>query len=244
MVDHNSPLPLYFQLARDIQEMIDSGELERGERVPSEISLSESYRIGRPTVRQALDLLQRKGLVLKRKGSGTFVREVPKAVSLFSLAGTSAAFMREGIKVKRNLIRELELIVPEDISNPLKGLKVYHLSRLNTVEGSPVLLEEIFMNSDIFKGIEKFDLGKNSLSAVIENEFYMKPEGGRQSFGVKLCRPGEAILLGLGRNKPVLWVKRELYFRQNRKAFYSEILCRTDKFVFYQDLGEQGEIYE
>ncbi len=242
MINPDSPLPLYFQLARDLQEMIDSGELKKGGRVPSETALSSSYGIGRPTVRQALDLLHRKGLIMKRKGSGTFVSEAPKAVNLFSLAGTSAAFMKEGIKVRRTTVRKLELIIPGDKTNPLHGIRVYHMSRLNIAEGFPVLLEDIFMDAGLFKGIEKFDLIKQPLSGVIENEFFLTPAGGRQSFGIKFCRAGEAKLLGLGTNEPALSVKRELYFKQNKKAFYSELLCRTDRFVFYQDLG--GKIYE
>ena len=236
MINHDSPLPLYFQLARDIREKIESGELKKGVRLPSEISLSDAHGTGRPTVRQALELLQRKGLVVKRKGSGTFVSDAPKAIDLFSLAGTSAAFMKEGLQVKRTLIKGLETVMPDE-TNPLYGVKSFRMLRLSSVEGFPVLLEDIFMDALLFRGIEKFDLEERPLSNIIETEFYMKPSGGRQSFGIKFCEEYESRLLGLGMNDPVLSVKRELYFKQYRKAFYTELLCRTDRFVFYQDLG-------
>ncbi|MGA2142140.1 MAG: GntR family transcriptional regulator [Brevinematales bacterium] len=246
-MNHESPLPLYFQLARDIREMIESGELKKGARLPSEMALSDTHGIGRPTVRQALELLQRKGLVIKRKGSGTFVSESPKAIDLFSMAGTSAAFMKEGLQVKRTLVKVLEKVMPDE-TNPLYGIKSFRLLRLSSVDGFPVILEEIFMDSLLFRGIEKFDLEKRPLSNIIETEFYMKPSGGRQSFGIKFCGEYESGLLGLGRNDPVLSVKRELYFKQYSNVFYTELLCRTDRFVFYQDLGdlagEQGVKYE
>lgn len=235
MLNPDSPLPLYFQLARELEETIDSGKLKKGSRLPTEGFLANVNGIGRPTVRQALEILQRKGLIIKRKGSGTFVSQVPKAVDLFSLAGTSAAFLKEGIKIGRSIITGLELMKPRDKDNPLEGIKVYHLKRLDTVGGNPILIEDIFMEATLFKGIEKYNLIDQSLSGIIENEFFLKPGGCRQSFGIKFCGEEEAGLLGLEAAEPVLSVKRELYFNQDKKSFYSELLCRTDRFVFYQD---------
>jgi GntR family transcriptional regulator len=239
MINPDSPIPLYFQLARDLEEMIDAGKLKKGTRIPSENDLSRYNGIGRPTVRQALDVLQRKGLIRKEKGSGTFVSGPAKAVNLFSLAGTSAAFLEKGIIIGRKIVKGLELSVPREEDNPLNGIRVYRLKRLSTVGGEPVLFEDIFMSERLFRGLEKYDLGGQPLSRIIEKEFFLKPAGGRQSFGVKLTGEEEASLLGLAAGEPVLSVKRELYFRQDKKCFYSELLCRTDRFVFYQDLGSE-----
>ncbi len=240
MLNTESPLPLYHQLAQKLQTMIESNELKTGDKIPSENELVKEYKIGRPTVRQALDLLCRKGLLVRRKGAGTFVNDRPKEVGLFSLAGTSAAFQKEGIKVEQKIIRKLELIKIEEETHPYKGRMMYHLSRLSMVEKEPVLLEEIYLDMEIFKGLEKYDLQGQSISNIIEDHFYLKPAGGRQSFGVVSLDGGKADLLGLKKSEPVLLVKRELYFKQKHDAFYSELYCRTDRFVFYQELG--GEI--
>ena len=69
----SSPIPLYRQLALRIREHIDRGEIGVSEKIPSEHRLAREYGIGRPTVRQATDLLVREGVLQRRRGSGTFV---------------------------------------------------------------------------------------------------------------------------------------------------------------------------
>jgi GntR family transcriptional regulator len=72
-----SPLPLYRQLAELLLERIRVGEYTSGSRIPSEPELARTFRIGRPTVRQATDLLVRRRCLERRRGSGTYVVEPP-----------------------------------------------------------------------------------------------------------------------------------------------------------------------
>ena len=55
-----SPLPLYRQLADWLLARMRSGEYPPGSRIPSEPALARRFGIGRPTVRQATDLLVRR----------------------------------------------------------------------------------------------------------------------------------------------------------------------------------------
>ena len=61
MLNHQSPLPLYRQLADLLAAKMRSGEYRPGDRIPSEHDLADTYGIGRPTARQAVDVLVRKG---------------------------------------------------------------------------------------------------------------------------------------------------------------------------------------
>lgn len=65
----------YEQLAADLEERIKSGEWEPGTLIPSEHQLMQEYSLARGTVRRALKALVDKGLVYKRPGRGTVVRE-------------------------------------------------------------------------------------------------------------------------------------------------------------------------
>src|SRR5215510_13494438 len=98
MLDAASPLPLYHQLAEDLFAQIRGSSLGAGEKLPSEHELAERYGVARPTVRQATDVLIRRGVLTRKRGSGTFVRQVPAQVDLFSLAGTLVSFDRGGIE--------------------------------------------------------------------------------------------------------------------------------------------------
>lgn len=69
------PEPLYAHLARDLQAAISSGRREPGSVLPGEIELAETHGVSRATVRAALSLLEKEGLVERRRGTGTRVLE-------------------------------------------------------------------------------------------------------------------------------------------------------------------------
>ncbi|MEV0602295.1 GntR family transcriptional regulator [Streptomyces sp. NPDC050315] len=66
----------YEQIAADLRRQIQEGALTAGARLPSESALANEYRVGAPTVRQALGVLQSEGLIEKQHGRGNFVRAV------------------------------------------------------------------------------------------------------------------------------------------------------------------------
>jgi GntR family transcriptional regulator len=65
----------YEQVADDLRQQVQTGALTPGERLPSEEALASRYRVGLPTLRQALSVLQAEGLIEKRHGRGNFIRE-------------------------------------------------------------------------------------------------------------------------------------------------------------------------
>ena len=100
----HSPVPLYRQLAEQIGSDIDAGIYAVSSRIPSETEFADRLSIGRPTVRQATDLLVRQGRLERRRGSGTYVLPPAKSIDLFSLAGTSAALNKSGQSVTLELV--------------------------------------------------------------------------------------------------------------------------------------------
>jgi len=70
-LDHDSPQPLYEQLATALRDSISSGQLTG--RMPSEHSLMQEYEVSRGTVRRAIEILTSEGLVRISRGRGMFV---------------------------------------------------------------------------------------------------------------------------------------------------------------------------
>lgn len=131
MLNPESPIPLYHQLADLLMAEIDSGQYKKGDMLPSEIRIAKGYGIGRPTVRQAMSVLLKKGLIERKRGAGTFVKERSRQVDLFSLSGTSQAFSEKGIETISKLITPVTLLEKvDDPDNPFDGNKAYYLSRL------------------------------------------------------------------------------------------------------------------
>ena len=236
MLDTSSPVPLYHQLAEELLAQIRSGSLGAGEKLPGEHQLAERYGVGRPTVRQATDSLIQRGLLLRKRGSGTFVRQVPAQVDLFSLAGTLVSFERGGIALSSRLLRRPKLQVVADPDNPLHGREVTHVERVSEVDDQPVLLEEIDLDAQCFPGLARIALQGRSLSEVVEEHYRMRPQCADQSFRVVLLEAARAETLQLKRGAPVLQVDRTLHFARAERAIFSRMFCRTDRLSFSQRL--------
>lgn len=72
-LDRNSPVPLYHQLSQAIEHAISTGLLAPGDRLENELSLTHRLGLSRPTARQAIQELVKKGLLVRKRGVGTQV---------------------------------------------------------------------------------------------------------------------------------------------------------------------------
>lgn len=239
MLNPHSPVPLYHQLAELLLAKIRAGDYPAGARIPSEHQLARTYRIGRPTARQATDLLVRKRILVRKRGAGTFVRSADHEVDLFSLAGTIASFHQKGLAVATRLLQptRLQTVSGEDPENPFRGRAAYFLSRLSCVEQNPVLIEDIYLDAAMFAGIDAIDAAGQSLSQIVAERYYLRPSGGRQNFRIGCVEGLRAERLGVKPSTPILLVKRFLHFARAENAIYAELYCRTDQFIFSQTIG-------
>jgi len=72
-VDRSSPVPLYYQVAQQLEKAIGDGRLAPGAKLDNEIALADRLRVSRPTMRRAIQELVEKGLLARRRGLGTQV---------------------------------------------------------------------------------------------------------------------------------------------------------------------------
>lgn len=236
-LDPHSPIPLYHQLAERLMQGIRAGDYPVGSRIPSEPELARTYGIGRPTVRQATGTLIRRRCLERRRGSGTFVVEPPQRADLFSLAGTMASFEKGGIQARTTLIqRPTRIEVPSSLENPFAGREATFLSRLSKVRGTPVLLEEIYLDPARFPGLGRIGVAGRSLAQLAEEHYHMRPTRAEQNFRVTSPGASRARLLEYPPGKALLLVRRELHFPRAQSAIFAELYCRTDRLVFSQTL--------
>lgn len=72
-IDPTGKLPPYRQLAEILAAQIRDGRLRKGERIPTESELMETYELGRSTVRRTIAYLREQGLVETVPQRGTYV---------------------------------------------------------------------------------------------------------------------------------------------------------------------------
>ena len=135
--------PLYIQLERILRDAILDGSLGQSEPLPTERELAERYNISRITVRKALNNLQREGLLVRRRGAGTFV--APREDRSFSgLPAFSEDMLAGGRTTHSQWIERETDLVTADESMQLglaPGARVHRLKRLRHADNMPVAVE-------------------------------------------------------------------------------------------------------
>lgn len=74
--------PMFQLIYENLKREITSGDYAPGAQLPSESELCRAYGVQRDTVRRALQLLVRDGLIFKRPGRGSYVNDGQKRISI------------------------------------------------------------------------------------------------------------------------------------------------------------------
>jgi GntR family transcriptional regulator len=93
--DITSPIPLYHQISVLLESRIQDGEYPVGTVIPSEDELQIEFGVSRATVRQAVGELVRRGMVMRRRGSGTWVLPDASRLASSRFRGSLANLMSE-----------------------------------------------------------------------------------------------------------------------------------------------------
>jgi GntR family transcriptional regulator, transcriptional repressor for pyruvate dehydrogenase complex len=175
------PLPAkraFEEIADQIKDLIYSGTLKPGDRLPSERELAVQFRTGRMAVREALRILEQSGLILIRQGSdgGAFVRDVDPGVASQSV---SDAIRRANVSLKditrvrmalEDLVAELsiERITAEELEELEKSIaETEGLLDECTKNGGSVLDPELLAEMNVDFHILLARATKNLLLEII-----------------------------------------------------------------------------
>ena len=99
-MDRKSGVPLYLQLATVIRHQVERPALADGSKVPSLHDLQNEFGVARIAARQAMDRLERDGLISRHKGKGTTVKSNGTERHWLHLTTRWKALMRELAKIR------------------------------------------------------------------------------------------------------------------------------------------------
>ena len=104
----------YEQIAEILENRIIEGNWKVGEKLPGEVALAKEFQVGRSTIRETLNILQEKGMLDKRHGSGTYVKSnEPKMLNpLLQLNSIGQMIEKAGYKSK-SIVHGISEIVPD-----------------------------------------------------------------------------------------------------------------------------------
>jgi GntR family transcriptional regulator len=149
----DSPVPIYLQLAGLLRQRIARGLWPRDHRLPSLEELMAEFGVARVTVRQAIDLLAREGLVSPQQGRGTFVTGAPKRDRIINVVTTLDELARvyEDTQPKIVNIDESVSSAPLDMAEGAPAPRYAFMRRVHSRDGRPYCVINIYLDERIFR---------------------------------------------------------------------------------------------
>lgn len=228
----------YKIIADDLATKITSGDLPAGTKLPPENDLCATYNVSRITIKKATDRLQQLGLINKRRGAGTFVKDIPAAeptestLSDVTFTGFSKQF--EGRHVS-TMVHLFEIIPAKDEVSEALHLSddsfVYHIIRTRSVDRTPLVVEYTYMPIDIVPGITKRIL-QGSIYSHITDTLNLKPQSAHRTIRALLPTKEEQKLFRTRKKFAILEVTQIAYLSDGRIFEYSRSHHRGDKYSF------------
>lgn len=220
------------ELAAVLEQLIVSGRWPTGSRIPTERDLAQEYAVSRQTVREALDEVERAGLVTRRHGSGTYVRPRRLDQSLLGHFSIVETLRAGGAEVGTEVLSQTTVEAPPVIARELglrDGASVLELERLRSADGAPFMLERTWLPTRPLPGIAEADLGAEGLYATLRERYGIVLERAVESFEPVLLRPDEAAHLGEEAGQPALMLIRTTYDADERPMETARALLRADR---------------
>jgi DNA-binding GntR family transcriptional regulator len=240
VLDRNSPVPLYFQLALHFEEEIRSGALDPGDRLENEVKIAEDLGLSRPTVRAAFSYLVDKGLVLRRRGQGTVVTKgkVSRSVKLTSLFDDLAASgKRPTTRVLHN-----EVIRPSDLVKTAldlaDGQLVIFLERLRYGEEEPIALMHNFIPTSLVTLSTDMLEGHGFYELLRESGVF--PDHATQRISAKNASTVEARFLGEPKGTALLTMERTTYDARGRAIEFAQHVYRASRYALVSTVTAEG----
>jgi DNA-binding GntR family transcriptional regulator len=238
-VDRSSPVPLYFQVAQQIEQAIERGELGPGSRLDNEIQLADRYGLSRPTMRRAIQELVGKGLLVRKRGVGTQVvhARVKRAVELTSLYDDLSRSQQK--PATRVLLHE-EVPAPDEVAVRLGlpvGAPTVHIERLRLALDEPLAILRNWLPAALARFTEQ-DLEAGGLYARLRSSG-VRICVATQRIGARAANAEQARLLEVKRGAPLLTMERTTFDDTGRAIEYGDHVYRSDTYSFETTLVER-----
>ncbi|MFD5335545.1 GntR family transcriptional regulator [Streptomyces hawaiiensis] len=231
-LDRGSPVPLYHQLAQQLEAAIGRGVLAPGNLLGNEVDLSVRLGLSRPTVRQAIQSLVDKGLLVRRRGVGTQVvhSQVRRPLELSSLYDDlEAAGQAPATEVVRHEIVAAACDVAAALGVP-EGSEVTVLDRLRRTHGRPVALLCNYLPVSLLD-LDSARLESTGLYRMMRSAG-ITLHSARQTIGARAATAGEASRLDEREGAALLTMRRTAYDDTGRPVEYGTHIYRASLYTF------------
>ncbi len=235
-----STIPRYYSIWRTLWSRITSGFYPAGSLLGTEVAMAAEFGVSRVTLREALSLLEREGLIERKRSFGTFVSPsvAPRGVVEFTgylediiLQADSAHteyFSKSIVSASARLAKALEVD---------EGAKLLEVRRLRVTDGRPRIWLMDFVPQAIAQLFSDEELQTGSMLRSLDANPMTRINYGQQTISARMGTDEVCERLGLPAHSTVLYSDRLIYDLAGRPLSYVEMFYPADSFSFEIRLG-------
>ena len=234
-INRDAVLPIYEQLAQLIADKIRQGRFAAGQRLPTELDFARDYGISRDSVRQAIGLLQRRGLLVRRRAKGTFVAAKRVTQELAELRSFRGSLVEHGVTPEMELLEFRPMAPPEEFASAFPQPEVMRLLRRYTVKRRAFAIADIYLHP-IAKTVP-WEVAERHDTYTIFDKFLHTPVA-RASATIRAESAGRstARLLELRPSTPILALMQTHFAASGEVLVRSSLMVRADAYELHIDL--------
>ena len=225
---------LHTTVAQSLRQQIDAGLYKQGDRLPGEEQLARQMNVSRVTLREALMLLERDGIITRRHGAGSFVERTSGRISaeLNRLEPFASGIARAGHAATEEILSLEPVHMASEYATslalwpPARGLR---LEMLRRVDGMPVVYSRDLIAPDVVDPAEFRRLGRNILDYLAETG---RPPVQHSLLTVKAVLPDgrEQAVLACDAREPLVELEGVAYNTESRPLYATRFLIRTQHY--------------
>jgi len=229
-------LPVYHQLYVVLRQRIREGAFPPDRPLPSELQLAQDYDVSRVTVRRTLELLEREGLILRRRGVGTFPVQPSAQTSSAPIAGLVENLITIGLDTRAELLgcettdrpppRVVQALGIEDDPRCLVA------ERLRWHGGEPFSLTTIWVPARVAADLDMDRLGDRPIVALIEDAGY-RPSSADQTLSAVLADDRTARLLETSIGAPAISLRRTVRDPSGAPLLHQQSFYHPDRYEYH-----------
>ncbi|MBF0528089.1 MAG: GntR family transcriptional regulator [Deltaproteobacteria bacterium] len=229
-----SGIPLYVRIREVLREEIIQGKLPQGQRIPTELALSQRFNVSRMTVKQAITDLIDGGLLYRRQGLGTFVAKLHSNYDHTKLTNFFEQARVMGLEASVEMLARAEMPAEPKISKALalpEGAPVIHMESLRYLNKEPVTLHCVYLPKALFSHLlNDNEPTRPSFWNYLDSEEFEIREA-IQKLEARVATLQQAKILKIKiKETALLYEERITYTADGLPLEYAECYSRGDKY--------------
>lgn len=230
IIEHTSPIPLYYQLREQFRSKILSGELKYGDKLPSETELCKQLNLSRSTVKQSYDGLVSDGLITRVQGKGTFVDYNHLDYDILKEPNFYAQKDKEGSKQWSLVLEARNIACNELIAKRLNmnsGDRICYFRRVRYIDDVPSIIQTVYIKEEYAHDILDKDLANLSFHKFIEETNNISLNLIKIKINSIILDNYERELFNINQPKPG-FLFDTIYTHNSKPIIYNERIFRGD----------------